>query len=255
MSVDLFIVTKVSFASLRLCVRSFLKPINDSSVARFWIPLGVTELDRRLNIRVQAFVHRAVEGWQLSSIITFVSGDPLNLTSSVLTMGNTRIQSVPDAVGPISKDLGKVEKGNGFVQYFPGISSAAAPLPDLGSDPGNLKAVYSDRVIVDSSGKILLANAQPGKVGTLGLRYLQGPSHFLINLGVGKRTQIREGTTFTLRADMVNVLNQPQWGDPNVDINSASFGRITCSVTTTPGTCSAGQSTARTITINARINF
>ena len=135
------------------------------------------------------------------------------------------------------------------------VIGRAAPLPDLGSDPGYLKAVYSDRVIVDSSGKILLANAQPGKVGTLGLRYLQGPSHFLINLGVGKRTQIREGATFTLRADMVNVLNHPQWGDPNVDINSASFGRITCSVTTAPGTCSAGQSTARTITINARVDF
>ena len=208
-----------------------------------------------------AFVHRAVEGWQLSSIITFVSGDPLNLTSSVLTMGNTRIQSVPDAVGPISKDLGKIEKGNGFVQYFPGLSSAAAPLPDLGSDPGNLKAVYSDRVIVDSSGKILLANAAPGKVGTLGLRYLEGPSHFLINLGVGKKTQIRESTTFTLRADIINALNHPQWGDPIVDINSASFGRIGCSVTQTPsstvaaGTCSAGQTTARTITINARIDF
>src|SRR5439155_4286183 len=149
------------------------------------------------------------EGWQLSSITTFTSGGPMSLTSSVLTMGGTRIASVPDAVGPISKGLGKVEKGNGFVQYFPGLSSAAAALPDLGSDPGNLKAVYSDRVIVDSSGKILLANAAPGKVGTLGLRYLEGPSHFLINLVVGKRTQIREGTTFTLRADIINALNHP----------------------------------------------
>ena len=179
----------------------------------------------------------------------------MNLTSSVLTMGGTRITSVPDAVGSIDKSLGKIEKGKGFVQYFPGLSPASAPLPDFGSDPGNLKAVFSNRVVADSSGKALLANAAPGKVGTLGLRYLQGPSHFLINLGVGKRTQIREGTTFTLRADMINVLNHPQWGDPNVDINSASFGRITCSVTTTPGTCSAGQTTARTVTINARIDF
>ena len=179
----------------------------------------------------------------------------MNLTSSILTMGNTRIQGVPDVVGFIPKGLGKVEKGNGFVQYFGGLSSAAAPLPDFGSDPGNLKAVFSDRVIVDSSGKALLANAQPGKVGTLGLRYLQGPSHFGLNMGLSKKTKLTEKTTFTLRADAVNVLNMPQWGDPNVDINSASFGRITCSVTTTPGTCSAGQSTARTIMINARIDF
>src|SRR5206468_4662765 len=119
-----------------------------------------------------AFVHRAVEGWQLSSIITFTSGGPMNLTSSVLTMGGTRITSVPDAVGSIDKSLGKIEKGKGFVQYFPGLSPASAPLPDFGSDPGNLKTVYSNRVIADSSGKALLANPAPGKVGTLGLRYL-----------------------------------------------------------------------------------
>ena len=102
---------------------------------------------------------------------------------------------------------------------------------------------------------MLLANAQPGKVGTLGLRYLEGPSHFLLNLGLSKRTQIREKASFTIRADIINALNHPQWGDPNVDVNSASFGRIICSVTTSPGTCSAGQTTARTITINARIDF
>jgi hypothetical protein len=207
------------------------------------------------------FIQRAVEGWQLSSIVAFTSGAPMNLTgcststNCVLTMGGTRITSVPDMINPISKDLGKVEKGNGFVQYFPGLSATAAPVPDFGSDPGNLRAVYSNRVIRDSSGQVLLANAQPGKVGTLGLRYLQGPSHFLLNMGIGKRTQIRENTAFTLRADVINVLNHPQWGDPTVDINSASFGRISCSVTTTPGTCSAGQTTARTITINARIDF
>ena len=201
------------------------------------------------------FVQRVVEGWQLSSILSSTSGAPMNLTSSVLSMGGTRITAVPDAVGPISKDLGKVEKGNGFVQFFPGLSSSAAPLPDFGSDPGNLRAVYSNRVIVDGSGKALLANAQPGKVGTLGLRYLEGPSRFVLNLGLSKRTQIRENTSFTFRADLLNALNQPLWGDPNVDVNSASFGRITCSVTTTPGNCSAGQSTARTITINARIDF
>jgi len=203
-----------------------------------------------------AFVHRMVEGWQVSSIISYTSGAPMNLTSSVLTMGGTRITSVPDAVGAIPKNLGKVEKGNGFVQYFPGLSSPAAALPDFGSDPGNLRAFYSNRVVVDSSGKILLANAAPGKVGTLGLRYLEGPSHTFLNLGVSKKMQIREGTTFTVRADMVNALNMPQWGDPNVDINSASFGRITCSVTTSPGTCdTTGLTTSRKITINARIDF
>jgi hypothetical protein len=38
-------------------------------------------------------------------------------------------------------------------------------------------------------------------------------------------------------------LNKPVWGDPNLDINSANFGRIT----TATG--------ARSITINLRVDF
>jgi hypothetical protein len=58
-----------------------------------------------------------------------------------------------------------------------------------------------------------------------------------------KRVQIREGTSFTIRADAVNVLNKPQWGTPTMNINSASFGRITSATG------------ARQITLNARIDF
>jgi hypothetical protein len=214
-----------------------------------------------------AFIRRAVEGWSLSSITNFTTGAPLNLTSgisgvsgAILSMSGTQSVSVPDVVGPLSKSAGQVQKGNGFVQYFPGLSSAPAPLPNFGSDPANLKAVYSARVLIDISGNPVLADPQPGRVGTLGLRYLTGPSHFVVNMGIGKRTQIRENVAFTLRADLLNALNHPQWGDPNMDINSASFGRISCSVstpatTTANTTCSATQSSARTILINARVDF
>jgi Carboxypeptidase regulatory-like domain len=214
-----------------------------------------------------AFVQRAVGGWTLSSITTFTTGAPLNLTSgisgvsgSILSMSGTQSMSVPDLVGALSRSVGRVEKGKGFVQYFEGLSSVAAPLPDFGSDPANLKAVYGARAIVDNSGRPVLMNPQPGKVGTLGLRYLTGPGHFLVNLGIGKKTQIRESLTFTLRADLVNAFNHPQWGDPNIDINSASFGRISCSVstpasTTANTTCSTTQSASRTILINARVDF
>jgi hypothetical protein len=58
-----------------------------------------------------------------------------------------------------------------------------------------------------------------------------------------KRIKMKESSSFTIRADAINVLNKPQWGDPNLNINSASFGRIT----TATG--------ARTVTINARIDF
>jgi hypothetical protein len=101
----------------------------------------------------------------------------------------------------------------------------------------------TNQIVVDSTGKTVLQNPAPGTVGNAGIAYLSGPAQFGLDMALMKRVQIREGLSFTLRADAVNVLNKPQWGAPNLNINSSSFGRIT----TATG--------ARTITINARVDF
>jgi len=79
----------------------------------------------------------------------------------------------------------------------------------------------------------------------LGLTFpgIEGPSRLGLDMALQKRTRLRENAMFTIRADAVNVLNRPIWSNPNTDINSASFGRIT----TATG--------SRTITINARVDF
>ncbi len=42
-----------------------------------------------------------------------------------------------------------------------------------------------------------------------------------------KETPIREGLTFTLRADFLNATNTPQWyNGPVTDSTSSNFGRI-----------------------------
>ena len=51
------------------------------------------------------------------------------------------------------------------------------------------------------------------------------------------------GQKSELRADAINVLNKPQWGLPNTNINSAMFGRIT----TATG--------SRMILLNGRVDF
>jgi hypothetical protein len=58
-----------------------------------------------------------------------------------------------------------------------------------------------------------------------------------------KRVRLGESKEFELRVDAINVLNHANFGNPNVNINSTSFGRIT----------TAG--TARAFTINTRVNF
>ena len=62
-------------------------------------------------------------------------------------------------------------------------------------------------------------------------------------MALSKKVRITEKTMFTLRADAINILNKPQWGLPNTNINSTTFGRIT----TATG--------SRVVLLNARVDF
>jgi hypothetical protein len=222
-----------------------------SSHGTWELPFGPNQ--RFLN-SAPGWISRVVEGWQLSGILSYQTGAPLSVTSSIYTMafspqdpgkGGLTGASLPtvDLVSPLPKSFGSVQVGNGFVQYFPGLSTTAAPATAYGSDPDNIRVRQTNQIVVDSTGKTVFQNPAPGTVGNAGIAYLSGPGTFGLDMALMKRVQLREGLSFTLRGDAVNVLNKPQWGNPNMNINSASFGRIT----TATG--------ARTVTINARVDF
>jgi hypothetical protein len=200
------------------------------------------------------WLQRVVGGWQLSGILSWDSGRPMTLTSSVYTLafspqdpgkGGLNGAALPtvDLVAPLPKSFGQVSVGDGFVQYFTGLSTTPAPNSAFGSDADNLRLRHTNQIVVDSSGTTIFQNPAPGTVGTAGLAYLSGPAQFGLDMALMKRIPFGESKSFTIRADAVNILNKPQWGNPNLNINSASFGRITSATG------------ARTVTLNARIDF
>ena len=133
------------------------------------------------------------------------------------------------------------------MNYFPTLTTKAAPVPDFGTgaDATTLTGRYTDQVVVDQSGNIVLANSQPGTVGNLAVNtpLLRGPGQLSFNGAASKIFTITERIKLTFRADVINLLNKPQWGNPITDINSASFGRIN----TATGN--------RTVTFNLRVDF
>jgi hypothetical protein len=190
------------------------------------------------------WMHRIVEGWQLSSIAKYTTGGPLNILTLVRTLGSTSNLGVPDIVGNVAKNLGQVRVGSGFVEYFPGLSTKASSTTAVfGSDPDGLARFVTNRNVVDASGNVLLQNPIPGTAGNMGAAWVTGPGNLRFDLSLSKRVRIGEQKTLTFRADAVNFLNTPQWDNPNLDINSNSFGRIT----TATG--------ARTVTLGGRIDF
>jgi len=98
--------------------------------------------------------------------------------------------------------------------------------------------------IADTSGKPILVNPQPGQIGTMQTNFLVGPGLFQLDVNLLKRFKINERWAFYLRADAVNAGNHANFSNPDSNINSTTFGRIT------------GTSTdARVIVLSGRLNF
>ena len=194
------------------------------------------------------WIHRVIEGWQLSSIVSWSSGSPLPVTSGLQTLAAEVSRNTPDLVGGMAafpKSTGGVVVGDdGEITYLTGFTRVAEPAADYyGSNPDGLERFDNLWQIVDDSGAVVLRNPKPGTTGDLSYNWLEGPGGLGLDASLQKSVQIREGTDFTIRFDAINVLNTPLWGNPNTDINSVNFGRIT----------NAGG--ARTFTMNARIDF
>jgi hypothetical protein len=189
-------------------------------------------------------VQRIIEGWNVSGIFSWNSGQPLSFTSTRRTLDSRANANTADLVGTLPKDLGNVRRADGFVEYFAGLSTQRAPSPNFGGN-ATVANRFTNQVVVDKSGNIILQNPAAGTAGNLSLALsgLEGPGRLGLDMALQKRTRLTERTTFTVRADAVNVLNRPMWDNPTTDINSTTFGRIT----TATG--------ARTVVINARVDF
>lgn len=189
------------------------------------------------------WLEHVVGGWTFSQNLQWISGVPLSFTTANGTVGS-RVTATADLVGA-GLNPGSVLQGNGFVEYFADLKAVNAPLPTFGSDTTTLNNRFTNRVITDLNGNTVLAVPQPGKVGNLSqfIGRITGPANLGFDLSMSKKVQLRESMTFTFRGDVIDFLNKPQWGDPNTNIDSASFGRIT----------TAGGN--RTVTLSARFDF
>jgi hypothetical protein len=218
----------------------------------YQLPIGT---NRALLGRAPRWLNAVAGGWQLSSAFQLQSGVPLTFTTSNYTYTyNAGETQTANLAGPLPAGFSAVTKGNGFVQYFPGLSVQAAPTPNFGGDP-TLPGRFTNLEVVNSSGQPVLVNAGPGTIGNTAVNMpsLRGPGLFALNSSISKVFQITERKSITVRADALNLTNTPQWGYSsnansgglgiNTNIDSTSFGRITSA---------AG---SRLVTFYARFDF
>ncbi|MFN0109680.1 MAG: hypothetical protein ACKVZH_12570, partial [Blastocatellia bacterium] len=177
----------------------------------------------------------ALGGWQFSGIYTKQSG-------RVYGLGNWFYYGAD--LRSIAKPTKDQTVGDWFNwQLFPGAArdySAAnraayearirslvpqTVLAQMGSICGsgnNLACTYEN---------VIPVNFQPNsfhrRVFPTSLNWLRGMGKNQLDANIVRRFAIAEKKTLEIRVDMINALNHVLWDNPNTDINSTNFGRVT----------------------------
>jgi len=134
---------------------------------------------------------QALGGWQFNTILAIQTGLPFTLVT----------ESDPSNTGAIF-----------------------GPRPQQICQNGNLSA--SQRTVnrwFDTSCFVLPANDTYGNDAA---QNMDGPSDKVLSLALNKTFRLTEAANLQFRAEAFNALNHPNFGRPNADVQSPSFGRI-----------------------------
>jgi hypothetical protein len=212
---------------------------------------GIYELPfgpgKAIGRNVHGVVARVLGGWQAGWIGTIYSGQPIDLAAvnafNLIQSFNAN-PGTPVAAMALPNNMGAVTKTGTGVVYFAGLHQVADPSIAAIATPA-IRNQSTMLALADSSGRIVLQNPVPGQFGTLAPNFLTGPRIYRFDVNLLKRIRIAEGKEFILRCDAQNVSNTPEFANPNTDINTPTFGRITDIV--------AGSN--RLVVVGARFNF
>jgi hypothetical protein len=159
---------------------------------------GNCELDRRHNFNMSTvyelpqFSNRAAQilagGWQISSIVRYISGQYLTLSSGDDYARTDTSDQRPDQI-------------------------LASPYADNKSRHAWLNPAAFRAPAV-------------GSYGNMGAANIAGPGSFRLDMGLTRKFQMGEAKTLEFRAEVFNLPNRVNLGNPDTSITSANFGRI-----------------------------
>ena len=167
------------------------RALSDFDARNRFVLNGVYELPFKGN--------RFIEGWQMSTILQFQSGNPINFhtTNSALT-GLATVR--PSVTGRVHTD------------FVPSPTGSAT----------NVGYVVNRNVFFD----------QGNAFGNLGRNVIIGPGFSNVDFSLVKNTKITERLTWQIRADAFDLLNHPNYGQPISSVpatltTASTFGQIT----------------------------
>jgi hypothetical protein len=154
-------------------------------------------------------------GWQVNGIVTWRTGLPVTVIQAQTMLSTGRQDNRPDRLG------------NGGV---------ADPTVDQWFDPSAFRQTKEPTATF----------------GTAGRSIVRGPGQFNVDLSLIKLTRFGKVES-ELRIEAFNLLNHPQFGQPNPQFGSAAFGTIT---TMLPNpACATCGTTERQVQLGLKLRF
>jgi outer membrane receptor protein involved in Fe transport len=186
---------------------------------------GLSDFDAR-NRFVVNFIYdlpfkgnRLVDGWQIGSIISDQSGNPVNLLANGAGIGGlTGLATLrPDLTGPIQIVDTPLTGGN--IQYFANSVCDPAAAAKLGQTCGSTSFQVPD---------VLIGGKPVYHLGNFGRNVIIGPGFNNVDMSLVKRTKITERFSSELRFEAFDLLNHANFGQPGrvAQAGSTSFGVI-----------------------------
>lgn len=186
---------------------------------------GLSDFDARHRVVVSGFYelpfrgNRLASGWEVGTIVQAQSGNPLNLTSSIANFTGT----VPlTAGGGLRPDLlsGVTITGNP-AQWF------SNPLVCAEATQTGITQPLCSATPNAAFGLPVGLTPAGDHFGNLGRNAFTGPNFVNTDLSLVKNTKLNEHMNVQIRMEAFDVLNHPNFGNPNLNVQSSSFGRIT----------------------------
>lgn len=134
--------------------------------------------------------------WEVTSIAQVQTGTPLWVTSST--------------------DVAGVSTGNGD-QPWNAVGSPSVSDPQFSNSNADSSYYFNPKAF---------AKPAAGTFGNAGRNSLRGPGSIYWDAGLRKDFRLTEVRRFQFRWELFNMMNHPNWSDPNTNPTSGSFGRV-----------------------------
>ena len=87
--------------------------------------------------------------------------------------------------------------------------------------------VYGAKTLGSYLNRAAFALPAPGTLGDYRKNSIEGPGYWSVDLALLRLVNVADRRTLEVRAEVFNLFNKFNWGNPTTNYDSGSFGRIT----------------------------